>query len=277
MEFNAGVFHQWHQAPPFPVDASRSVAYALASDGDPDQARSVTSPLFAAVPIMPAVASVLSATTPWYKQWRGLHVGHDLKIETPIEPGMVVHARGRLDAAANRKSGALFVVRTESHTEAGELLNTQYLTVLFPNGHVEKELGELPQDHILPETLAVTKPLNTVRQTTAEDQTFRYATPSGDFGEYHLWERKAKSLGLQGIIVHGLCTLAFAVHGSLRAVSTGDFRRLSRVATRFSKPVYPTQELTTEIWAMDAEQQFAFQTTTVDGLVLRDGRLELRD
>jgi len=64
----------------------------------------------------------------------------------------------------------------------------------------------------------------------------RYAGASGDFNPIHWSDRIAGSVGLPGVIAHGMYTLALAA----RAVSTwvdGDVARVRSFGARFTKPV----------------------------------------
>jgi acyl dehydratase len=63
----------------------------------------------------------------------------------------------------------------------------------------------------------------------------RYAGASGDFNPIHWSERVATSVGLPGVIAHGMYTLALAG----RAVTTwvGDVAAVRTFGARFTKPV----------------------------------------
>ena len=63
----------------------------------------------------------------------------------------------------------------------------------------------------------------------------RYAGAAGDFNPIHWSDRVATSVGLPGVIAHGMYTMALAG----RAVSTwaGDPEAIREFAVRFTKPV----------------------------------------
>ncbi len=111
------------------------------------------------------------------------------------------------------------------------------------------------------------------------DQTFRYAKASGDNMPMHLDEDFAVSVGLPGIIVHGLCTMAFTSWGVIDAVGGGDPTRLRRLAVRFSLPVLPGQEITSRLWKTGERADnsvYGFETTNPNGdLVIKDGLAEI--
>jgi acyl dehydratase len=111
-----------------------------------------------------------------------------------------------------------------------------------------------------------------ISQTFDKDQTYRYAEASGDPMPIHLDDELAKSVGLPGIIIHGLCTMAFTSVAVIQHACPDDPTRLKRLAVRFAKPVQPGQTITTRIWP-----GYAFQTESDDGsVVIKDGLAEIR-
>ncbi|UPK75848.1 MaoC family dehydratase [Nocardioidaceae bacterium SCSIO 66511] len=74
----------------------------------------------------------------------------------------------------------------------------------------------------------------------------RYAGASGDFNPIHWSDRVAMSVGLPGVLAHGMYTMALAG----RAVESwlDDGQRVAEFAVRFTKPVLvPDDEQGTEI------------------------------
>jgi acyl dehydratase len=102
-----------------------------------------------------------------------------------------------------------------------------------------------------------------------EDQTFRYAEASGDHNPIHLDAEFARgAAGLPGIIVHGMCTMAFAARAVVDGACGGDPARLRRIRVRFSRPVFPGEALTTRGWAEEGGDDldvFAFETLNARG------------
>jgi acyl dehydratase len=76
-------------------------------------------------------------------------------------------------------------------------------------------------------------PPKTYRVTRAD--LVRYAGASGDFNPIHWSDRVATSVGLPGVIAHGMYTMALVT----RAVTewTGDPAAIVEVKVRFAKPV----------------------------------------
>jgi acyl dehydratase len=71
-----------------------------------------------------------------------------------------------------------------------------------------------------------------------------YAGASGDFNPIHIDPEFGKMVGLGGVILHGLCTLAFAA----KTVTdwSGDPGKLKRLKCRFARPVHLGDVITTQ-------------------------------
>jgi acyl dehydratase len=201
-----------------------------------------------------------------------VHYEQDMVFHRRLEPGMTVVSRARPVALLPRPNGTSLVIRTETRTEAGELVNEQYVTEFFRGVTAPEGVGERAPDHRLEKDGDA---LAEVASPIADDQAARYAAASGDDFAIHLDDEFARSVGLPGRIVHGLCTLAFAGRAVLETAGIDDPSRVRRLAVRFSAPVFPGDTVTTQVWRVDGGYGFE----TVDGqgnAVLKDGRLELR-
>lgn len=73
--------------------------------------------------------------------------------------------------------------------------------------------------------------------------THRYKEASGDPNPIHVDEEFAKSVGLPGVILHGLYTMAQVARANTAAVG-GDPRKLKRLAVQFRGMGFPEQEIT---------------------------------
>lgn len=62
-----------------------------------------------------------------------------------------------------------------------------------------------------------------------------YAGASGDFNPIHIDREVGELAGLGGNILHGMCTMAWAVEAACNFV--GDPGKLKKVRVRFSRPV----------------------------------------
>src|ERR1700712_2578561 len=71
-----------------------------------------------------------------------------------------------------------------------------------------------------------------------------YAGASGDFNPIHIDKAVGEQAGLGGVILQGLCTLAWVTEAAVNF--SGDPGAITRVRARFSKPVKPADVVTFE-------------------------------
>jgi len=78
-------------------------------------------------------------------------------------------------------------------------------------------------------------------------------------------------MGLPGIIIHGMCTMAFTSVAVIEHTCPEDPTRLKRLAVRFSRTVQPSHTITTRIWAAGGGA-YGYETESDEGvIVIKDG------
>ena len=82
-----------------------------------------------------------------------------------------------------------------------------------------------------------------LKVTPDADLTQRYKDASGDPNPIHVDEEFAKSVGLPGVILHGLYTMAQVARANAAAVGS-DPRKLKRLSVQFRGMGFPEQEIT---------------------------------
>jgi acyl dehydratase len=261
------------------VDGEAIRAYAAATDDPAPAARggSVAPPVFAIVPVWEAIAPASRAVASDEARRRVVHYSQDIVASRPLEAGMTVISRATPISLLEHPKGAQLVIRTETRTEDGSLVNEQYVTEFFRGVTAPPSNGSQAPDHGLPAGTTERAPLAEISYPVAEDQTVRYAAASGDSFEIHLEDEAARAVGLPGRIVHGLCTMAFTGRAVLEAAGIDDPGAVRRLAVRFSAPLFPGETLTTRIWPLDGDATFGFEAVSSQGApVIRNGRAELR-
>jgi acyl dehydratase len=208
-----------------------------------------------------------------------VHGEQDMHFHQPLVPGMTLKTRSEAYAVRVGRSGTRFTNRVVSTDESGQPVIEQFNTV-FIRGMSDGESGgpEKP-DHAFDESLRDKK----VAEFTVhvdDDQTYRYRDASGDQMPIHVDDAFAKSVGLPGIIVHGLCTMAMTSQAVIKSVAGGDSARLKRLAVRFSKPVFPGNDVVTTIYdagVRDGRHVYAFEATSNGDTVIKDGIAEVAE
>jgi acyl dehydratase len=92
------------------------------------------------------------------------------------------------------------------------------------------------------ETIEVGQELPSLVKSVTVEQVRAYAEASGDRNPIHLDDVFARSVGLPGVIAHGMLTMAFA--NQMLTDWLGDRSRLKRLDGRFGGMVLPGDEVT---------------------------------
>lgn len=281
MAFALDKIGHWSDEREFKVETDRIKAYAAATnDRIPAHlAGEVAPPVFAVVPIWDVMGGAVGLVTPAEAMPFVVHGEQDMHFHRPIVPGMVLRSRAAPVGVHVKASGTTVVTHTETRADDGDLVNEQYSVTFFRGVSDGEGKGEAAPAHRFPEEVRSSEPVSVVSQTFDRDQTFRYSDASGDTVPIHLDEEFAKSVGLPGIIIHGLCTMAFTSWAAVENLAGGDTARLKRLAVRFSQPVLPGQEVTTRFWNAGGGEgvtAYAYETSNPDGaVVIKDGVAEI--
>ncbi len=281
-EFKTDAIGTWGEPVEFEVERDRITAYAEATN-DPIAAHAagdLAPPVFAIVPAFQALSMASVGVIPGEMIGAILHGEQDFTYHRPIEPGMTLVTRARAVGIRGRSSGVTVTVVSETRDKGSdELLNEQVMVPFVRGAQFDGSLGDEAPSHALDAALRETDPAAEVAQTYDDDQTFRYAAASGDPMPVHTDDEFAKSVGLPGIIIHGLCTMAFASVAVIESTCPDDPARLKRLAVRFSKIAFPGQTITTRVWDTGQAEEtraLAFETTSDSGdVVVTDGLAEV--
>jgi acyl dehydratase len=277
MSFNLEALGVWTEPKHFTVERGRVAAYAAATN-DPIAAHrsgELVPPVFAVVPAFESSAEAVLAAAPPELLMMLVHGEQDFHYHRPLTPGMELVTRSAPLGVRQTSAGVVLAVKSETRTPDGELVNEQWMSTFFRGAQGEESAGEQAPGHALEESVRAADPLGETKQHVDEDQTARYAEPSGDHNPIHLDPDFARAVGLPGIINHGLCTMAFASHAVI-GIAEADPRNLERLAVRFARPVLPGQDIRTRVWAAtgsgSGSDGFGFETSSdTDLVVIKDG------
>lgn len=210
---------------------------------------------------------------------RLVHGEQDMYFHRPLEPWDLVAARAEIVAMEEKSTGELLELKQWLVCE-GEIV-TESISGLFIRGDSggKKRTSGGSAGASEPEQREI---IHEESQFVAEDQSLRYADASGDHNPIHKDPDVAKSAGLPNIILHGMCTMAFAGKAVVDGVLGGDSRGLKRLKVRFAKPVLPEQTVTTRIWeegtSDEGRRVLGFEAVNDDGVVvLKSGIAEVED
>ncbi|HET9771921.1 MAG TPA: MaoC/PaaZ C-terminal domain-containing protein [Acidimicrobiia bacterium] len=261
----------------FKVETVRTVAYAAATNDTNARhtAGDLAPPVFAIVPVWDVMTAAAALVTPPDAFDRVVHSEQDMRFFRPIVPGDVLRSKATPVHVAVRGVGTTVTVRTETADESGAPVNEQFVTLFFRGPFEGRSAGHPPPEHKLTAAVKGAGPRAEVTYGFDPDQTFRYAEASGDPVRIHLDDEAARAVGLPGIIVHGLCTMAFCGRAVIDSVAGGDPTRLARLAVKFSRPVLPGREITIRVYPA-GEGAYGFEALNAEGqAVVKDGLAEV--
>jgi acyl dehydratase len=116
-----------------------------------------------------------------------------------------------------------------------------------------------------------------LRVTPDAGLTKRYAEASGDPNPIHTDAEFAKSVGLPGVILHGLYSMAQVAKAHTDAAG-GDPRTLKRLAVQFRGMGFPEQEIVVSATVREAEDGRVVTDTEAvqgDNRIIRNAEAEL--
>jgi acyl dehydratase len=275
--FNTEAIGCWSDPVEFEITRERIKQYAAATNDPiaPHAGGEQAPPVFAIVPAFSVAGEAALKVIPPELLMMILHGEHDFHFHAPIRPDSTVSTSAAAIGLAPRSSGVTVTVKADTREKDGTLLVEQYLTSFVRGAQASEEVGVPAPGHRFDESLRSAEAQLEVSQTFDGDQTFRYAEASGDPMPIHLDDALAKSIGLPGIIIHGMCTMAFTSVAVIEHACPEEPSRLKRLAVRFARTVQPGQTITTRMWEAGGDA-YAYETESDDGsTVIKDGLAEL--
>ncbi|MBK9179716.1 MAG: MaoC family dehydratase N-terminal domain-containing protein [Acidimicrobiales bacterium] len=258
------------------LEAARVAAYADATN-DPNPAYRdgrYAPPVFGVVPTWEAMGLAVADVVPTDALMFIVHGEQDMHFHQPLRPGLTITTRSEAHCVRVGGSGTRFTVRVLSDDPDGRPVLEQYVT-MFIRGMADGESGgpDAP-DHTFPEA-ARAHPVGELAVHVDDDQTYRYRDASGDLMPIHVDDAVARSVGLPGIIAHGLCTMAMCSQAVLTLTADGDPGRLARLAVRFAANVFPGNDVVTTVF--DAgDGRYPFEASSAGAVVIKNGLAVLR-
>lgn len=240
---------------------------------NPENKNFIAPPLYAATFIIPGTAKILFEGNLNLNIARLVHGGIEINFHNPLKPGDKVTLYSQLQSIEEKTTGTLVNISFEGKKETGENV-VSGITRYFVRGEgikrekrEERKIPSSPPD--IEGTLEVSK-----------DQSLKYAEGSGDRFPIHTDDNFAKSVGLPGMILHGMCTLALASRVFIDNYLKGDSTRLKKIGVRFAKYVLPGDKLTLRAWRKEKRgeiESFQFITLNQKGeIVLDEGIAEIK-
>jgi len=269
-DFQTDHVGEWTPAVVTEVRADSIVAYAAAvGETDPRLLSGEQAPLlYGVVPSWDLVSDTIKRTVPVAARGRLVHGEHIIRSARPLRAGDRLSSRARLVSVRPVSTGTVIVAEEESRDDDGRVLVHQFSTAFLLDVIAPEAVGTPPaRPAVVHGDSAV------VELPTDAGLPARYAAASGDHSPIHLDDDAARAIGLPGVILHGMCSLAIAARAVV-AAADGDPTRLRAIACRFTDVGYPGTPLVTTVTGAGAER--GFRVDDPDGrAILTSGWAEL--
>ncbi|MGE0383357.1 MAG: SDR family NAD(P)-dependent oxidoreductase [Gammaproteobacteria bacterium] len=262
------------------IGREAALEYAAATnDRNPCYAASdLIPPVFAVVPTFEGILSVVRDVIPESVRSFTVHGSHDMHFHVPLRSAMAIDTTSEAVGYRVKGSGTTLWVKLTSVDDAGRVVLEQYSSFVIRGVQDSTDGGIEGPAHAFPDD-ARSRPIATRKVHVDDDQTYRYAKASGDNAFIHLDAEAARKVGLPGIIVHGLCTMAMCSSMVIDAVAQGDPARLARLAVKFSGNLLPGVDLVTDMYdagGTPSGRFIAFEAQGNGTAVIRNGWAEIR-
>jgi acyl dehydratase len=236
----------------------------------------VAPPMFNAVVTWLPLITAISDPELHVDLMRLLHRSQDMRFFAPIRPEDRISASATIVSIETGTAGEIITIGLESSNQQSQMVSQTRFTALIRGRRERDQPGQMDSSGTM---TGSREPVLTVSQSIDRDQTVRYANASGDRNPIHLDNAAARMAGLPGIIVHGLCTMAFTSKVIIDHLCGGNPARLRRLAVSFSRPVFPGDIITTIVRResdRDGVMCFSYETCKRAGVaVIRDGIAEI--
>lgn len=247
MPLNPKVVGKRYKCEPFEITAHETIYYALGYNEDNDAYFDNRRPGGIIAPPMYGVRYTADPTTKIiFDEETGLnfaavvHYSQEFTWLKTIKPGDYLTTEAVITTVEVRKKGAVLGWETESFNQKGEKV------VLSKWEFFDRSAGDPNAVEAKRSSPTPGKPLFTQQMKVRNGQTYIYAEPSGDHNVIHIDPEVATNVGLPGIILQGLCTMAFG-HKALVDNFCGPDRnpeRIKRYRVQLARNVLPGQTLT---------------------------------
>jgi acyl dehydratase len=230
-------------------------------------------PLIVARSVIPTTGAMLGQVELDLNLTRIVHGSIELRFHRRVVVGDSIATTAVFRGVEEKSSGSVVIFDFEVKDQDGQLVSDG-VTRYFVRGERKgaKKASTPSSDPGAPD--------HEHTEVVPDGQSLAYAEGSGDVFPIHTSRSFAQSVGLPDVIVHGMCTLAFAARAVVDSLGEGDAGRLSELSVRFSKMVFHGDELTTQIWkreAADGTTHARFVTSNQRGQqVLLEGRACVR-
>ncbi|KAK9933254.1 hypothetical protein M0R45_020455 [Rubus argutus] len=183
-----------------------------------------------------------------------LHGQQYIEIYKPLPTNASLNNTVTVAGLHDKGKAAIVEMETKSYEkDSGALLCMNRTTVFlrgaggFSKSSHPFSYSNYPKDKGSSVKIPKGQPFAVFEDCTLPSQALLYRL-SGDYNPLHSDPMIAKIAGFTSPILHGLCTLGFAVRAIIKCICRGDSNMVKCISGRFLLHVYPGETLVTEMW-----------------------------
>eukprot|EP00268_Persea_americana_P004037 TRINITY_DN11272_c0_g1_i2.p1 TRINITY_DN11272_c0_g1~~TRINITY_DN11272_c0_g1_i2.p1 ORF type:complete len:312 (+),score=44.57 TRINITY_DN11272_c0_g1_i2:336-1271(+) len=183
-----------------------------------------------------------------------LHGQQYIEIYRPLPSSCSIRNKAEVAGLHDKGKATVLEIETTSyHKDSGEALCMNRSTIYlrgaggFSKSSPLYSYSKYPTNQVSPINIPNCKPFAAYEECTHESQALLYRL-SGDHNPLHSDPPIARIAGFSRPILHGLCTLGFAVRAIIKCLGSGDPTIVKSILGRFLLHVYPGETLITEMW-----------------------------
>ena len=230
------------------LSSDLAAAYAAATD-DPNAsvaAGEVCPPLLCVRPFHGVAMQLILDPEVGCDFARLVHGEQDIRFVRALTTGEDVVATAEVAGIERKSSGELLVNRQV--LRVGDEAVVEATSGYFIRAPRKADAPKGAKRAKKPLALPDGEPDVELSRTISADLPARYAAASGDGNPIHLDDAFAKKVGLPGVILHGLCSMAILGQAVVEQACGGDVGRLARLKVRFAGMVFPGDTLRVKGW-----------------------------
>ncbi|KAK9165012.1 hypothetical protein Scep_000203 [Stephania cephalantha] len=191
-----------------------------------------------------------------------LHGQQYIEIHKPFPSSACIENRMEVAGLHDKGKATILEVETKSYEKkSGELLCMNRTTVYlrgaggFSKSSPPYSYRKYPANQVLTVKIPNSQPFAVQEDCTHQSQALLYRL-SGDYNPLHSDPVVAGAAGFSRPILHGLCTLGFAVRAIVKRLCNGEPTLVKSIFGRFLLHVYPGETLITEMWLESSKVLF---------------------
>ncbi|KAG9442097.1 hypothetical protein H6P81_017951 [Aristolochia fimbriata] len=183
-----------------------------------------------------------------------LHGQQYMEIYKPLPSSCCVQNKTLISGLHDKGKATVLEIETTSYNkETGEALCMNRSSIFlrgaggFSKSKPLYSYSKYPASQVPGVTIPKTSPFTVNEESTSPSQALLYRL-SGDYNPLHSDPMVAGVAGFSRPILHGLCTLGFAVRAIIKCLCDGNPALVKGILGRFLLHVYPGETLITKMW-----------------------------